>query len=115
MHADLVKCHISYPYDICRDYLLLYRNACDHLYTTHQADLSRLVDIAGQSLLSGGRVVYCGSDTDGIIAMVDASECVPTYGSRKLPNNLKRVSFMQKITFDTALGLDMSELMSKQF
>ena len=95
MHADLVKCHISYLYYICRDYLLLYRNACDHLYTTHQADLSRLVDIAGQSLLSGGRVVYCGSDTDGIIAMVDASECVPTYGSRKLPNNLKRVSFMQ--------------------
>lgn len=47
----------------------------------HSHDLSRLVNMAGQCLLSGGRVVYCGSGNDGIIAMIDASECVPTYGS----------------------------------
>lgn len=61
----------------------LYQDACRHLYGKHSSDLSALIDIAAQSLLLGGRVVYCGRDTDGIIAMVDASECVPTYGSGK--------------------------------
>lgn len=76
--------YISQNSFLCRDILQLYRDACVHLYEHNMTDLSRLIDIAGQCLLSGGRVIYCGRDTDGIIAMVDASECVPTYGSSKL-------------------------------
>lgn len=62
----------------------MYKQSCDHLYTEHGDELLRLVDMAGECLLSGGQIVYGGSGAAGILAMVDASECVPTFGSGKL-------------------------------
>jgi N-acetylmuramic acid 6-phosphate etherase len=44
-------------------------------------DIARLVDIAVQSIREGGRVIYVGTGTSGRIAVVDAVECPPTFGT----------------------------------
>ena len=53
------------------------------LQSTHtkEADISSLVEMAGNSLIRGGSVVYLGWDSLGIMGMVDAAECVPTFGA----------------------------------
>jgi len=42
--------------------------------------ISRLVDAIVDKLLLGGRLFYIGAGTSGRLAVVDASECPPTYG-----------------------------------
>ena len=37
------------------------------------------------SLSSGGHVYYLGGDSLGIVGLIDASECPPTYGASKCP------------------------------
>ncbi len=42
--------------------------------------LENLVDAASTKVLRGGRLFYLGAGTSGRLAIVDASECPPTYG-----------------------------------
>jgi N-acetylmuramic acid 6-phosphate etherase len=39
-----------------------------------------LINATAQQLLNGGRLFYIGAGTSGRLAIVDASECPPTYG-----------------------------------
>jgi len=48
-------------------------------------DLARLVDVAAERLLRGGRLFYVGAGTSGRLGVLDASECPPTFG---VPANL---------------------------
>lgn len=42
--------------------------------------IEELVSAASDKMLSGGRLFYIGAGTSGRLAVVDASECPPTYG-----------------------------------
>jgi N-acetylmuramic acid 6-phosphate etherase len=42
--------------------------------------IENLVDIVADRMISGGRLFYIGAGTSGRLAVVDASECPPTYG-----------------------------------
>ena len=44
-------------------------------------DLANLVTLGGQTLRRGGHVYYVGSGAPGILGIVDASECPPTFGA----------------------------------
>jgi N-acetylmuramic acid 6-phosphate etherase len=44
-------------------------------------EVAKLVDLAAQSIRAGGRVFYVGTGTSGRIAIVDAVECPPTFGT----------------------------------
>lgn len=41
--------------------------------------LSALVEVATQCIMNGGRIVYVGAGTSGRLAVLDASECPPTF------------------------------------
>ncbi len=40
-----------------------------------------IIEAAGKSLRSGGRIVYVGAGTSGRLGVLDASECPPTFGT----------------------------------
>ena len=42
--------------------------------------IEQLVHVIADKMLAGGRVFYIGAGTSGRLAVVDASECPPTYG-----------------------------------
>lgn len=42
-------------------------------------DIARAVDLIVERLRLGGRLIYIGAGTSGRLAVVDASECVPTF------------------------------------
>jgi N-acetylmuramic acid 6-phosphate etherase len=42
--------------------------------------IKRLVGAIADKMLAGGRIFYIGAGTSGRLAVVDASECPPTYG-----------------------------------
>ncbi|MBC7874150.1 MAG: N-acetylmuramic acid 6-phosphate etherase, partial [Ferruginibacter sp.] len=42
--------------------------------------IEKLVEVAGDKMLMGGRMFYIGAGTSGRLGIVDASECPPTYG-----------------------------------
>jgi len=42
--------------------------------------IEKLVEAASDKMLMGGRLFYIGAGTSGRLAIVDASECPPTYG-----------------------------------
>src|SRR5678809_1002267 len=42
--------------------------------------IEKLVEAASDKMLMGGRLFYIGAGTSGRLAVVDASECPPTYG-----------------------------------
>jgi N-acetylmuramic acid 6-phosphate etherase len=44
-------------------------------------EVAKLVDIGARSIRDGGRVFYIGTGTSGRIAIVDAVECPPTFGT----------------------------------
>lgn len=46
-----------------------------------EREIAQLVEMAGESLKQGGHVYYLGEDSIAIIALIDASECPPTYGA----------------------------------
>jgi N-acetylmuramic acid 6-phosphate etherase len=48
---------------------------------TSISDIAKLVDLAVQSIRSGGHVIYVGTGTSGRIAILDAAECPPTFGA----------------------------------
>ncbi len=43
-------------------------------------DITALVDVVKEKLLTGGRLFYIGAGTSGRLGVLDASECPPTYG-----------------------------------
>lgn len=43
-------------------------------------DIEKLVVAAADKMLAGGRLFYIGAGTSGRLAIVDASECPPTFG-----------------------------------
>ena len=50
--------------------------------TYHANDeISYLIKMAGNSLVKGGCISYMGWDSLGIMGMIDAAECVPTFGA----------------------------------
>lgn len=42
--------------------------------------ITALVDVIADKMLSGGRLFYIGAGTSGRLGILDASECPPTYG-----------------------------------
>lgn len=44
------------------------------------AVLARVVERAADAVRSGGRIIYIGAGTSGRLGVLDASECVPTFG-----------------------------------
>ena len=42
--------------------------------------LAAAIDAIGERLSAGGRLLYVGAGTSGRLALVDAAECVPTFG-----------------------------------
>lgn len=44
-------------------------------------DITKAVDLAVKTIRAGGRIFYVGAGTSGRIALLDAAECPPTFGS----------------------------------
>lgn len=44
-------------------------------------DVTRAADIAAETLAAGGRLVFLGAGTSGRLAILEAAECPPTFGS----------------------------------
>src|SRR5262252_4200522 len=44
-------------------------------------DIARVVDVGVEAIKSGGRMVYVGAGTSGRLALLDAVECPPTFGT----------------------------------
>ena len=42
--------------------------------------IEKLANVISDRMLAGGRLFYIGAGTSGRLAIVDASECPPTYG-----------------------------------
>eukprot|EP00058_Branchiostoma_floridae_P024443 XP_002609933.1 hypothetical protein BRAFLDRAFT_124367 [Branchiostoma floridae] len=63
-----------------RAFLGAYTQCVESVYSK-AADISCLVSNAGKSLQASGHIYYFGAGTAGIMGCIDASECVPTYGS----------------------------------
>ncbi len=47
----------------------------------HLTVLADMIRLGGATLRCGGKISYLGRDTAGIIGLIDASECPPTFGS----------------------------------
>jgi N-acetylmuramic acid 6-phosphate etherase len=43
--------------------------------------IARAVDLAVAALAGGGRMVYLGAGTSGRLGVIDAAECIPTFGT----------------------------------
>ncbi len=46
--------------------------------------VARAVDLAVEAIRQGGRLIYLGSGTSGRLGVLDASECIPTYGTDRV-------------------------------
>ncbi|CAJ1087053.1 glucokinase regulatory protein [Xyrichtys novacula] len=57
-----------------------YRQSLDITYS-HTEGITPLLEAAGQSLRHGKRVCYLGWGSVGILGLIDASECNPTFGA----------------------------------
>ena len=44
-------------------------------------DVAKAVDYIAEAFAKGGRLAYFGAGTSGRIGILDASECVPTFGA----------------------------------
>lgn len=44
-------------------------------------DVAKAVDLAVRGISAGGRLIYAGAGTSGRLAMLDAAECPPTFGT----------------------------------
>jgi N-acetylmuramic acid 6-phosphate etherase len=45
------------------------------------SDITRAADTAADTLATGGRIVFLGAGTSGRLAILEAAECPPTFGS----------------------------------
>ena len=62
-------------------------------------EIARAVDLAVEALAKGGRLVYLGAGTSGRLGVLDAAECIPTFGTEQVigvmagaPNSMFRPS-----------------------
>jgi N-acetylmuramic acid 6-phosphate etherase len=46
--------------------------------------IARAVDLAVEAIRSGGRLIYLGAGTSGRLGVLDAAECVPTFGTDRV-------------------------------
>jgi N-acetylmuramic acid 6-phosphate etherase len=46
--------------------------------------ITRAVDLAVDSIVKGGRLIYLGAGTSGRLGVLDASECRPTFGTDRV-------------------------------
>jgi N-acetylmuramic acid 6-phosphate etherase len=46
--------------------------------------IARAVDMAVRALRHGGRMIYLGAGTSGRLGLLDAAECMPTFGSDRV-------------------------------
>lgn len=46
--------------------------------------LARAVDLTVKALTEGGRLIYLGAGTSGRLGVLDAAECIPTFGTDRL-------------------------------
>jgi len=46
--------------------------------------IARAVDMAARALRNGGRMIYLGAGTSGRLGVLDAAECMPTFGSDRV-------------------------------
>ncbi len=46
--------------------------------------IARVVDMAVVALAKGGRLVYLGAGTSGRLGVLDAAECIPTFGTEQV-------------------------------
>ena len=46
--------------------------------------IARAVDLAVNALAKGGRLVYLGAGTSGRLGVLDAAECIPTFGTEQV-------------------------------
>jgi len=46
--------------------------------------IARAVDTAARALREGGRMIYLGAGTSGRLGVLDAAECMPTFGSDRV-------------------------------
>jgi N-acetylmuramic acid 6-phosphate etherase len=47
-------------------------------------EIARAVDLAVAALTKGGRLIYLGAGTSGRLGMLDAAECLPTFGMDRI-------------------------------
>ncbi len=47
-------------------------------------EIARAVDLAVEALAKGGRLVYLGAGTSGRLGVLDAAECLPTFGTKQV-------------------------------
>nr|XP_015808016.2 glucokinase regulatory protein [Nothobranchius furzeri] len=57
-----------------------YKQTLDKTYS-RRVEMAALVEAAGHSLACGGRVIYLGWGSLGLLGLIDASECIPTFGA----------------------------------
>src|SRR5213083_92230 len=43
--------------------------------------IARAVDAASRAIREGGRLIYLGAGTSGRLGVLDAAECIPTFGT----------------------------------
>src|SRR5215472_7159999 len=62
-------------------------------------EIARTVNLAVEALTRGGRLVYLGAGTSGRLGVLDAAECIPTFGTEQVvavlagaPNSMFRPS-----------------------
>jgi N-acetylmuramic acid 6-phosphate etherase len=46
--------------------------------------IARAVDMAVRAILHGGRMIYLGAGTSGRLGVLDAAECLPTFGNDRV-------------------------------
>ncbi len=46
--------------------------------------IARAVDLATEALAQGGRLIYLGAGTSGRLGILDAAECIPTFGTDRV-------------------------------
>lgn len=46
--------------------------------------IARAVDLAAEALARGGRLIYLGTGTSGRLGVLDAAECIPTFGTDRV-------------------------------
>ena len=58
-----------------------FKESVHHLYETNKSQIVTLIDIYGETLKNNGHVRYCGTSDYGVLALIDSSECPPTFGA----------------------------------
>lgn len=82
LFQDVCKCNLIESTTPISTASIIHAYETSYRFTYHHIDsVSHLIDQCGNSLKKGGRVVYVSQDTTGILGVIDASECPPTYGA----------------------------------